>query len=135
MDSSECKSAIKRVVQYSQIDSIGVSGDSNGSIGESERVLCGWLIERGMSIIIVSAFLLGVKANLFCTNRAIGMTSFSISTNPAIGLTNKSYPFVYIGHEWSLCHGVMSLNELRIFARFFSFQRWINQDKHNQMHI
>ena len=79
-----------RVVQYSQIDSIGVSGHSNGSIGESERVLCGWLIERGMSIIIISAFLLGVKANLFCTNRAIGMTSFSIGTNPAIDTNGPS---------------------------------------------
>ena len=70
-----------RVVQYSQIDSIGVSGDSNGSIGESKRFLCGWLIERGMPIISIKAFLLGVKANLFCTNRAIGMKSFSFGTN------------------------------------------------------
>ena len=29
-------------------------------------VLRGWLIERGIFIIIISAFLLGVKANLFC---------------------------------------------------------------------
>ena len=28
--------------------------------------LRGWLIERGIFIIIISAFLLGVKANLFC---------------------------------------------------------------------
>ena len=48
-----------RVVQYSRIDSVGVSGDSNGSIGESERVLCAWLIERGI-FIIISAFLLGI---------------------------------------------------------------------------
>ena len=48
-----------KVVQYSQIDSVGVSGDSNGSIGESECVLCGWLIERGI-FIIFSAFLLDV---------------------------------------------------------------------------
>ena len=82
-----------RVVQYSQIDSIGVSGDSNhGSIGKSKRFLCGWLIERGMSIIIIiiKAFLLGVKANLFCTNRAIGMKSFSFGTNPAIGTNGPS---------------------------------------------
>ena len=48
-----------RVVQYSQIDSVGVSSDSNGSICESERVLCGWLIERGI-FIVISAFLLGL---------------------------------------------------------------------------
>ena len=29
-------------------------------------VLHGWLIEQGIFIIIISAFLLGVKANLFC---------------------------------------------------------------------
>ena len=28
--------------------------------------LRGWLIERGIFIIIISAFLLGVKGNLFC---------------------------------------------------------------------
>ena len=78
-------SLLLRVVQYSQIDSIGVSGGSNSSIGESELFLCRRLIERGMSITIISAFQLGVKANLFCTNRAIGMTSFSFGTNPAIG--------------------------------------------------
>ena len=32
---------------------------------KSELVLHGWLIERGIFIIIISAFLLGVKANLF----------------------------------------------------------------------
>ena len=32
----------------------------------SELVLRGWLIERGIFIIIISAFLLGVKADLFC---------------------------------------------------------------------
>ena len=67
-----------------------VSGDSNDSNGESERVLCGWLIERGMSIIIISAFLLGVKAKVFCTNRATGMTSFYIGTNLAIGTNGPS---------------------------------------------
>ena len=51
--------SLERVVRYSQIDSVGVSGDSNGSIGESESVLCGWLIERGI-FIIISAFLPGV---------------------------------------------------------------------------
>ena len=33
---------------------------------KSELVLRGWLIERGILITIISTFLLGVKANLFC---------------------------------------------------------------------
>ena len=33
---------------------------------ESEIVLRGWLIDRGTFIITISAFLLGVKENLFC---------------------------------------------------------------------
>ena len=33
---------------------------------KSELILRDWLIERGIFIIIISAFLLGVKANLFC---------------------------------------------------------------------
>ena len=52
---------------------IGTNGEapySNGSIGEyackRQLVLRGWLIERGIFIIIINAFLLGVKANLFC---------------------------------------------------------------------
>ena len=54
---------------------------------KSELVLRGSLIERGIFIIIISVFLLGVKANLVCTNRTIGMTviSFSIGTNCTIG--------------------------------------------------
>ena len=52
--------------------------------------LCGWLIERGIFIIIISAFLLGVKANLFCTNRTIGMASFSVGINRNIGTNGLS---------------------------------------------
>ena len=37
-----------------------------------------------------SALLLGVKANLFCTNRTIGMASFFIGTNRTIGTNGPS---------------------------------------------
>ena len=47
--------------------------------------LHGWLIGRGIFIIIISAFLLGVKENLFCTNRTIGIGCFSIGANRTIG--------------------------------------------------
>ena len=50
-----------------------------------------------------SALLLGLKANLFCTNRTIGMTSFSISINCTIRTNGPSeltnhIRFGYIGH-------------------------------------
>ena len=37
-----------------------------------------------------STLFLGLKANFFCTNRTIGVTSFSISINHAIGTTGTS---------------------------------------------
>ena len=77
---------------------------------ESEIVLRGQLIERGTFIITISAFLLGVKANLFCiyglyneeypwhvcistslySPITIGITSFSIGTNRTIGTNGPS---------------------------------------------
>ena len=43
--------------------------------------------------------LLGVKAKLFCTNRTIGMTSFSISTNRTIGTNGPSeVPCTQLNH-------------------------------------
>ena len=59
-------------------------------VNKRQLVLCGWLIERGIFIIIISAFLLGVKANLFCTNRTSGMASFSVGTNRTIGTNGPS---------------------------------------------
>ena len=41
-------------------------------------------------MIIISAFLLGVKANLFCTNRTIGVASFSVGINGTIGSNGPS---------------------------------------------
>ena len=61
--------------------------------------LRGWLIERGIFIIIISAFLLGVKANLFCTNRTIGIGCFSIGTNRTIGTNGPlELPCTQPGH-------------------------------------
>ena len=55
-----------RVVQYSQIDFLGVSGDKKG--------LHWCLAYRTRNINNnYSALLLGPKANLFCTNRTIGI--------------------------------------------------------------
>ena len=72
-----------RVVQYSQIDSVGVCGDKKG--------LHWWLAYRTRNMNNnYSALLLGLKANFFCTNRTIGMTSFSISTNRTIGTNRPS---------------------------------------------
>ena len=36
------------------------------SVKARQLVLRGWLIERGIFIVIIKAFLLGVKDNLFC---------------------------------------------------------------------
>ena len=60
-------------------------------LGVKENLsLRGWLTEREIFIIIISAFLLGVKAKLFCTNRSIGMASFSVGTNRTIGTNGPS---------------------------------------------
>ena len=58
--------------------------------GTSIIFLCGLAGYRAIPIHKnYSAFLLGVKANLFCSNRTIGM-AFSVGTNRTIGTNGRS---------------------------------------------
>ena len=93
---------------------------------ESEIVLRGWLIERGIFIITISAFLLGVKVHRLPIERRIHlaclyfdlalftsrtMTSFSIGTNRTIGTNEPSeLPCTQPDHMGNLS----PLNEMHI---------------------
>ena len=82
---------------YSPIDSVGVTNRLHWRLAYRTRNIN----------INYSTLLLGLKANLFCTNTAIGMTSFCIGiisikrtfgTNGPSELTNRIC-FCNIGHN------------------------------------